>query len=142
MRESMSQLPQRLMTRPDRCAAEFLQQADEGVVGSCEAAPEHQLIQAPLRQLLMPINQRLAGDGVITHMKLACTAMADPMQACNRVALFSPPVELLAEDVERMFCSLQPQHRCIGLGEQLADLRAIAIGNDQRRWLISSDCGC
>ena len=86
MRESMFQLPQRLMTRPDHCAAEFLQQADEGVVGSCEAAPEHQLIQAPLRQLLMPINQRLAADRVVAYMKLACTAVADPMQVCNRVA--------------------------------------------------------
>ena len=130
------------MSCPNVCAAEFLQQADEGVVGSCEAAPEHQLIQAPLRQLLMPINQRLAGDGVITHMKLACTAMADPMQACNRVALFSPPVELLAEDVEGVIFSFQPQHRCISLGEQLADPRAAAIGNDQCRWLQSSDCGC
>ena len=71
----------------------------------------------PDRELLLPINQRLAVDRVITHMKLACTAMADPMQVCNRVALFPPPVELLAEDVEGVICCLQPQHRECRSGE-------------------------
>ena len=74
-------------------------------------------MQAPLRQLLMPIDERLAADRVVAYMKLACTAMADPMQVRNRVALFPPPGELLAEDVEGMFCSLQPQHRECRAGE-------------------------
>ena len=58
----------------------------------------------PDRELLLPINQRLAVDRVITHMKLACTAMADPVQSINRLSHGTAPDKLLADDVERMFC--------------------------------------
>ena len=64
-------------------------------------------------------------------MKLACTAMADPMQSINRLAMVTTPGELLADDVERMFCPLQPQHRGVGLGEQLADLRATSVSDQE-----------